>query len=108
MFRVFFIFNPILLIKTIFTMNLKHAALALVAPLLMNAQEVMTPETLWQMRRISTQGVSPDYSSVIYTTSQTNLETEKSEHKNFLLNTHTTQSVPFDLGKKSFIQWDKN
>lgn len=89
-------------------MKLKHAALALATPLLMNAQEVMTPEILWQLRRISVQGVSPDHTSVLYRTSQTNLETEKSKHENFLLNTSTSLSRPFDLGSKSFIQWDKN
>lgn len=89
-------------------MKLKHAALALASPLLLNAQEVMTPETLWKLRRIGAQGTSPDQSWVLYRTSQTNLETEKSEHQNYLLNTQTMKSVPFDLGKKSFIQWDKN
>ena len=89
-------------------MKLKHAALALATPLLMNAQEVMTPEILWQLRKISVQGVSPDYSSVLYRTSQTNLETEKNKHENFLLNTSSSLSRPFDMGSKSFIQWDKN
>lgn len=89
-------------------MKLKHAALALATPLLMNAQEVMTPEILWQLRKISVQGVSPDYSSILYRTSQTNLETEKNKHENFLLNTSSSLSRPFDMGSKSFIQWDKN
>lgn len=89
-------------------MKLKHATLALATPLLMNAQEVMTPEILWQLRKISVQGVSPDYSSVLYRTSQTNLETEKNKHENFLLNTSSSLSRPFDMGSKSFIQWDKN
>lgn len=89
-------------------MKLKHTALALATPLLMNAQEVMTPEILWQLRRISIQAVSPDQNSVLYRTSQTNLETEKNEHKNYILNTSTSQSLPFDLGKKTLIQWDKN
>ena len=89
-------------------MKLKHAALALATPLLINAQEVMTPEILWQLRKISVQGVSPDYSSVLYRTSQTNLETEKNKHENFLLNTSSSLSRPFDMGSKSFIQWDKN
>ena len=89
-------------------MKLKHAALALATPLLMNAQEVMTPEILWQLRKINVQGVSPDYSSVLYRTSQTNLETEKNKYENFLLNTSTSLSRPFDMGSKSFIQWDKN
>ena len=89
-------------------MKLKHAALALATPLLINAQEVMNPEILWQLRKISVQGVSPDYSSVLYRTSQTNLETEKNKHENFLLNTSSSLSRPFDMGSKSFIQWDKN
>ena len=45
--------------------------LALASPFLMNAQEVMSPETLWSLRRISVQGVSPDQSAVLYKTSQT-------------------------------------
>lgn len=89
-------------------MNLKYTALAIAAPLLMNAQEVMTPETLWKLRKISVQGASPDHSLVVYRTSQTDLEIEKNVHKTYLLNTSSSQSVPFDLGKKSFIQWDKN
>ncbi|MDO4763150.1 MAG: S9 family peptidase [Flavobacteriaceae bacterium] len=89
-------------------MNFKHTALALATPLLINAQEVMTPETLWQLRRISVQAVSPEQDLVIYRTSQTNLETEKNEQKSYLLNTTSTKSIPFDLGKKSLIQWDKN
>ena len=89
-------------------MNLKYTTLAIAAPLLMNAQEVMTPETLWKLRKISVQGVSPDHSLVVYRTSQTDLETEKNVNKTDLLNTSSSQSVPFDLGKKSFIQWDKN
>ena len=89
-------------------MNLKYTALAIAAPLLMNAQEVMTPETLWKLRKISVQGASPDHSLVVYRTSQTDLETEKNVYKTYLLNTSSSQSVPFDLGKKSIIQWDKN
>ena len=89
-------------------MNLKYTALTIAAPLLMNAQEVMTPETLWKLRKISVQGASPDHSLVVYRTSHTDLETEKNVYKTYLLNTSSSQSVPFDLGKKSFIQWDKN
>lgn len=89
-------------------MNLKHTTLALVAPLLLHAQEVMTPETLWQLRRISIQGVSPDQSMVIYRTSQPDLATEKNTHKSYLLHTSSAKSLPFNIGEKSFIQWDKN
>ncbi len=82
--------------------------LALASPFLMNAQEVMSPETLWTLRRISVQGVSPDQSAVLYKTSQTNLETEKNTHQSYLLNAVTSQSIPFDIGEKSVLQWDKN
>ena len=73
-------------------MNLKYTALAIAAPLLMNAQEVMSPETLWKLRKISVQGASPDHSLVVYRTSQTDLETEKNVHKTYLLNTSSSQS----------------
>ena len=92
----------------IYTMNLKHTALALVAPLLIHAQDAMTPETLWQLRKISFQGVSPDHSLVVYKTSQSDLATEKNTHKSYLLNTVSAQSSAFNIGEKSFIQWDKN
>ena len=88
-------------------MKLKQTMLVLASPFLINAQEVMSPETLWKLRKISVQGASPDHSLVVYRTSQTDLETEKNVHKTYLLNTSSSQSVPFDLGKKSFIQWDK-
>ena len=89
-------------------MKLKQTMLVLASPFLINAQEVMSPETLWKLRKISVQGASPDHSLVVYRTSQTDLETEKNVHKTYLLNTSSSQSIPFDLGKKSFIQWDKN
>ena len=89
-------------------MNLKHTALALVAPLLIHAQDAMTPETLWQLRKISFQCVSPDHSLVVYKTSQSDLATEKNTHKSYLLNTVSYQSSAFNIGEKSFIQWDKN
>ena len=89
-------------------MKLKQTMLALASPFLMNAQEVMSPETLWSLRRISVQGVSPDQSAVLYKTSHTNLETEKNTHQSYLLNAVTSQSIPFDIGEKSVLQWDKN
>ncbi len=33
-------------------MKLKYSLLALAAPLLMNAQQVMTPETLWTLKKL--------------------------------------------------------
>ncbi|MEC5394368.1 S9 family peptidase [Bergeyella sp. RCAD1439] len=89
-------------------MNLKHAMVALAAPLMVEAQEVMTPEVLWSLNRMSVSAVSPDQSSLIYKVSRTDLATEKSKSTNFLFEVATRRSSALDLGKKSLIQWDKN
>ncbi|QQV03467.1 MULTISPECIES: S9 family peptidase [Chryseobacterium] len=89
-------------------MKLKHSLLALAAPLLMNAQQVMTPEILWTLKKVGVQAVSPDHSSLIYKIGQTDLKTEKTRNENYFLNIVNHQSAKIDLGKKSLIQWDKN
>lgn len=89
-------------------MKLKHSLLALAAPLLMNAQQVMTPEILWTLKKVGVQAVSPDHSSLIYKIGQTDLKTEKTKNENYFLNIVNHQSAKIDLGKKSLIQWDKN
>lgn len=89
-------------------MKLKHSLLALAAPLLMNAQQVMTPEILWTLKKVGVQAVSPDNSSLIYKIGQTDLKTEKTKNENYFLNIVNHQSAKIDLGKKSLIQWDKN
>lgn len=89
-------------------MKLKHTIIALAAPFLMNAQNVMTPETLWTLNKIGVTAVSPDQSSLIYSIGKTDLKTEKNNKKNYLLNISNSESTAWDLGKKSLIQWDKN
>ncbi len=89
-------------------MKLKHTLIALAAPFLMNAQQLMTPEILWTLKKIGVQAVSPDQSSLIYNVGQTDLKTEKSKNEKFLLNILNGQSSKIDLGKKSIVQWDKN
>jgi len=89
-------------------MKLKHSLLALAAPLLMNAQQVMTPEILWTLKKVGVQAVSPDQSSLIYKIGQVDLKTEKTKNENYLLNVINNQSAKIDLGKKALIQWDKN
>lgn len=89
-------------------MKLKYSLLALAAPLLMNAQKVMTPEILWTLKKVGVQAVSPDHSSLIYKVGQVDLKTEKTKNESYFLNVLNNQSAKMDLGKKALIQWDKN
>ncbi len=89
-------------------MKLKHTLVAVVAPILMNAQNVMTPELLWTLNRIGVSAVSPDQNSLIYTVSKTDLKTEKSNKDAYFFNINKGQAAVMDLGKKSLVQWDKN
>lgn len=89
-------------------MKIKTTLFALAAPFLMNAQNVMTPEILWTLNKIGVSAVSPDQSSLIYSVGKTDLKTEKNNKKNFLFNINKGNATPFDLGKKSLVQWDKN
>ncbi len=79
------------------------------APLLLGAQDKMTPELLWSLGRMSVTGFSPDHQTLVYSVKKFNLKTEKGIDKYFFLNTESGHSVPTDLfGKKNFVQWDKN
>lgn len=89
-------------------MKLKHTILAIAAPFLMNAQNVMTPEILWTLNKLGVTAVSPDQSSLIYSIGKTDLKTEKNNKKNYFFNIKTAESTNLDLGKKALIQWDKN
>ncbi|MDQ0595160.1 dipeptidyl aminopeptidase/acylaminoacyl peptidase [Chryseobacterium ginsenosidimutans] len=89
-------------------MKLKYSLLTLAAPLLMNAQQLMTPEILWTLKKVGVQAVSPDQSSLIYKVGQTDLKTEKTKNENYFLNVLNNQSTKIDFGKKVLIQWDKN
>jgi dipeptidyl aminopeptidase/acylaminoacyl peptidase len=89
-------------------MKLKYSLLALAAPLLMNAQQVMTPEILWTLKKVGVQAVSPDQASLIYKVGQVDLKTEKTKSENYFLNVLNNQSAKIDFGKKALIQWDKN
>ena len=89
-------------------MKLKHTLIAVAAPFLMNAQNVMTPELLWTLNKIGVSAVSPDQSSLIYTVGKTDLKTEKNNKKTYFLNIINAEATSLDLGKKALIQWDKN
>ncbi|WP_297986200.1 S9 family peptidase [uncultured Chryseobacterium sp.] len=89
-------------------MNLKHTLIALAATTFMNAQNVMTPETLWTLNKLGVTAVSPDNSTLLYSVGKVDLKTEKTNRKNYFLNALNGTASSVDLGKKSLIQWDKN
>ena len=90
-------------------MKLKHTIIALVAPFLMKAQQVMTPEILWTLNKFSVTAVEPSHAGIIYSVGKIDLNTEKTNRQNFYLNFEKNKILKMDLlGKKSIFQWDKN
>ena len=90
-------------------MKLKHTIIALAAPFLMKAQQVMTPEILWTFNKFSVTAVEPSHAGILYSVGKVDLKTEKTNRQNFYLNFEKNQILKMDLlGKKSIFQWDKN
>lgn len=89
-------------------MKLKHTLVALAAPFLMKAQQVMTPEILWTLNKFSVTAVEPNQKGIFYSVGKVNLETEKTNRNHFYLDLVKNQVTSIDFGKKSLIQWDKN
>ena len=90
-------------------MKLKHTIIALAAPFLMKAQQVMTPEILWTLNKFSVTAVEPSHQGILYSVGKVDLNTEKTNRQNFYLNFEKNQILKMDLlGKKSIFQWDKN
>ena len=88
-------------------MNIKNTLIALASPALLSAQ-VMTPETLWSLKRLSVQTIAPDQSALIYKVGTVDIHTEKNSSISYFLNLKNQQSTKINFGKKSLIQWDKN
>lgn len=90
-------------------MKLKHTIIALAAPFLMKAQQVMTPEILWTLNKFSVTAVEPSHAGILYSVGKVDLKTEKTNRQTFYLNFEKNQIQKMDiLGKKSIFQWDKN
>jgi dipeptidyl aminopeptidase/acylaminoacyl peptidase len=71
--------------------------------------QVMTPELLWSLGRVSAVSISPDAQTFLYRVSKTDIVTEESNTDYFFVNLNTHQTLKTDiLTNKSFIQWDKN
>ncbi|MDY3362920.1 S9 family peptidase [Riemerella anatipestifer] len=90
--------------------NLKQKMLAVATslPMLISAQNLMTPEKLWTLKRMSVQVVAPDQSGLIYKVGQTDLKTEKNNSENYFLNLKNNLSSKVNFNGKSIFQWDKN
>lgn len=89
-------------------MKLKYALLGLVAPFFMDAQNVMTPETLWSLKKVGVQVTSPQDSHLIYKVTQTDIKTEKNNSETYMLNAAKGMVSKVDFGKKTPLQWDGN
>ena len=89
-------------------MKLKHTLVALAAPFLMKAQQVMTPEILWTLNKFSVTAVEPNQNGIFYSVGKVDLKTEKTNRTHFYLDFAKNQVSNVDFGKKSLIQWDKN
>ncbi|WKS94444.1 S9 family peptidase [Riemerella columbina] len=92
-------------------MNLKKIGLTLAVGTtwLMNAQQqVMTPEQLWTLKKLSVKAVAPDHSALVYKVGQVDLKTEKTNAQQYFLNLRSAASTPVAWGDKKLIQWDRN
>lgn len=86
------------------------ALLFLLLPMTLFAQnQVMTPELLWSLGRVSAVGVSPDNQTLVYQVTTIDVATEKSSHQYYFtdLNSGKAQQM-LVLNEKEFVQWDKN
>lgn len=89
-------------------MKLKHTIIALAAPFLMKAQQVMTPEILWTLNKFSVTAVEPSHAGIFYSVGKVDLKTEKTNRTHFYFDFAKNQASNVVFGKKSLIQWDKN
>lgn len=73
------------------------------------AQDVMTPELLWSLKRVGIQDVSRDGKTLYFSTRQYDWKTEKSTTEHYTLDIATGKKESLVLpDKKSVIQRDKN
>lgn len=81
-----------------------------ISPLMAMAQKkLLTPETLWQLGKVGMMSTSPDGQHALYSVGTTNLSTQKTERKTYIMNNATGESkLTSILDGKSFVQWDKN
>lgn len=76
--------------------------------LLAQAQQVMTPELLWQLGRVSVLGISKDGNSVVYKVSTPSVEENKSNSKYYTIPVNGGTSVEIEKDVASTLVHDKN
>lgn len=59
----------------------KATFLVIAATTMVNAQNLMTPEKLWTLNKMSVVAVSPDKSSLVYDLATVDINTEKTNHE---------------------------
>ena len=65
-------------------MKLKHTIVAVAAPFLMKAQQVMTPELLWTLNKFSVTAVEPSQSGLFYSVGKVDLKPKRRTKKIFI------------------------
>lgn len=80
------------------------------SPLIAMAQkQALTPEILWKLGKVGMMATLPDGMHSLYSVGHTNLVTQKTERKNFIMNNVSGESSPTSiLDGRSFVQWDNN
>lgn len=78
----------------------------LFAPLFINAQNVMTPELLWQLGRVSGQGISKDGKYIVYSVSTPAADENKSTSKTYMI--PVEGGTPVEVTDKESLLGNKN
>jgi len=72
------------------------------------AQDHMTPELLWSLKHVSAEGMSPNNKSVYYTSSVTDINTEKRIARHYMLNVASGTKTEWKAPEgKNIVQRDK-
>lgn len=80
--------------------------LLLLAPLFAPAQNVMTPELLWKLGRVSGQGISKDGNYIVYSVSIPNAQENKSSSKTYMI--PVAGGTPVEVTDKETLLGNKN
>ena len=80
--------------------------LLLLAPLFAAAQNVMTPELLWKLGRVSGQGISTDGKYIVYSVSTPNADENKSSSKTYMI--PVEGGTPVEVTDKESLLGNKN
>ena len=81
----------------------------LLASIGVNAQNRMTPEMLWSLKRVSGEGVSANGERIYYAAKQYDWRTEKATTTHYVINVTTAEKKEYKVAEgKDIVQKDKN